>query len=117
MASSSAADGPGHGGADLASAPEGIPLQLETLPADPVLRERLLALGLRPGEVVTVLRRGRPGGILHLAHGMTEFMLRRQQAAEIQVRPAVVPGPAMDPATDPAQEPAPAPAPSSKPPW
>ena len=88
MASSTAVDAAGSAGVDLAGAPEGVPLQLATLPADPVLRERLLALGLRPGEVVTVLRRGRPGGILHVAHGMTEFMLRRQQAAEIQVRPA-----------------------------
>lgn len=94
MASSSAADGPGAAGDDLASAPEGVPLQLASLPADPVVRERLLALGLRPGEVVTVLRRGRPGGILHVAHGMTEFMLRRQQAAEIQVRPVEAAGPA-----------------------
>ena len=88
MASSTAVDAAGSAGVDLAGAPEGVPLQLATLPADPVLRERLLALGLRPGEGVTVLRRGRPGGILHVAHGMTEFMLRRQQAAEIQVRPA-----------------------------
>ncbi len=73
--------------ADLASAPVGRPLRLENLPADPELRERLLALGLRPGEVVTVLRRGQPGGILHLAHGLTEFMLRLQQAAEIRVTP------------------------------
>ena len=75
------------GAFDLAHAPEGVALQLESLPTDPVLHERLLALGLRPGEQVTVLRRGQPGGILHLAHGMTEFMLRRQQAAEIRVRP------------------------------
>jgi ferrous iron transport protein A len=74
-------------GADLASAPLGQPQRIANLPTDPELRERLLALGLRPGQVVTVLRRGRPGGILHLAHGMTEFMLRRQQAAEIQVTP------------------------------
>ena len=65
----------------------GQPQRIENLPADPELRERLLALGLRPGEVVTVLRRGRPGGILHLAHGLTEFMLRRQQASEIRVTP------------------------------
>lgn len=75
-------------GPDLASAPEGSPQRIENLPADPVLRDRLLALGLRPGEVVTVLRRGQPGGILHLSHGLTEFMLRRQQAAEIRVGPA-----------------------------
>ncbi|MFN9635909.1 MAG: ferrous iron transport protein A [Synechococcaceae cyanobacterium] len=84
MASSTAVDAAGSAGVDLAGAPEGVPLQLATLPADPVLRERLLALGLRPGEVVTVLRRGRPGGILHVAPGMTEFMLRRPPAADIR---------------------------------
>ncbi|MFM7265613.1 MAG: ferrous iron transport protein A [Cyanobium sp.] len=88
MPPSSPADGFAAGAADLASAPEGLPLRIDNLPADPVLRERLVALGLRPGEVVTVLRRGRPGGILHLSHGLSEFMLRRQQAAEIRVRPA-----------------------------
>lgn len=93
MASSRAADAPGSAGGDLASAPEGVPQRLASLPSDPVLRERLMALGLRPGEVVTVLRRGRPGGILHVAHGLTEFMLRRRQAAEIQVRQAEAAGP------------------------
>jgi ferrous iron transport protein A len=34
---------------------------------------------------VQVVRRGRPGGILHLAHGPLEFMLRREHAAEIAV--------------------------------
>jgi ferrous iron transport protein A len=72
---------------DLASAPTGRPQRIANLPDDPELRERLLAHGLRPGEVVTVLRRGRPGGILHLCHGLTEFMLRRRQAAEIRVTP------------------------------
>lgn len=47
--------------ADLASAPVGQPQRIENLPADPELRERLLA------------------------HGLTEFMLRHQQAAEIRV--------------------------------
>jgi ferrous iron transport protein A len=32
-----------------------------------------------------VLRRGRPGGILHLAHGMLEFMLRREHAEQMRV--------------------------------
>jgi ferrous iron transport protein A len=82
------ADGNGKSGSDLASAPLGVPLRIANLPGDPELRERLLALGLRPGEVVTVLRRGQPGGILHVAHGLTEFMLRRRQAAEIKVTPS-----------------------------
>lgn len=60
-------------------------VRIMTLPSHPQLRERLKALGIRPGVVVQVVRRGRPGGILHLAHGPLEFMLRRQHAAEIQV--------------------------------
>jgi ferrous iron transport protein A len=31
------------------------------------------------------LRRGKPGGILHLASGMLEFMIRHEQAAEMDV--------------------------------
>jgi ferrous iron transport protein A len=62
-------------------------VRIASLPNHAVLRERLLALGIRPGVVVQVLRRGQPGGILHLAHGLLEFMLRNEQAAEIQVMP------------------------------
>jgi ferrous iron transport protein A len=32
-----------------------------------------------------LVRRGRPGGLLHLAHGIQEFMLRQHQAAGISV--------------------------------
>jgi ferrous iron transport protein A len=32
-----------------------------------------------------VLRRGTPGGILHLAHGLFEFMLRQEHAEEMAV--------------------------------
>jgi ferrous iron transport protein A len=42
-------------------------------------------MGLRPGATLEVLRRGRPGGILHLSCGVLEFMLRRDQAALISV--------------------------------
>jgi ferrous iron transport protein A len=60
-------------------------VRIASLPSDAVLRERLLALGIRPGVVVQVVRRGRPGGILHLAHGPLEIMLRSDQASEIAV--------------------------------
>lgn len=66
--------------------PVGRRVEIVSLPSDPVLQERLRALGIRPGAAVEVVRRGRPGGILHLAHGPLEFMLRRAHAAEIQVR-------------------------------
>ena len=62
-------------------------VRIESLPSHPDLRERLRALGIRPGVAVDVVRRGRPGGLLHLAHGPLEFMLRREHAAEILVSP------------------------------
>ena len=52
-----------------------------SLTADPGLRQRLEALGLRPGQPVKVLRRGWWSGPLHVRVGMTELMLRRRDAA------------------------------------
>lgn len=69
----------------LHEVPPGRRVRIVSLPSHPHLRERLKALGIRPGVVVQVVRRGRPGGILHLAHGPLEFMLRREHAAEIEV--------------------------------
>jgi ferrous iron transport protein A len=46
-------------------------------------------MGIQPGAEVQVLRRGFPGGILHLACGLLEFMLRQDQAEEMTV--AVIP--------------------------
>jgi ferrous iron transport protein A len=71
----------------LNDVPVGQRVRIASLPNHAVLRERLLALGIRPGVVVQVVRRGRPGGILHLAHGPLEIMLRSEQAAEIQLMP------------------------------
>ena len=72
----------------LNDVPLGQRVRIASLPSHAVLRERLWALGIRPGVVIQVVRRGRPGGILHLAHGPLEFMLRRDQAAEIAVAEA-----------------------------
>ncbi len=69
----------------LSQAAAGSRVRLETLPSHPALKDRLLALGIRPGVRLDVLRRGRPGGILHLAHGMLEFMLRREHAEQMTV--------------------------------
>jgi len=71
----------------LSEAPEGTWVRIETLPSHPGLRDRLVALGIRPGVQVEVLRRGRPGGILHLAHGLLEFMLRQEHARQMTVTP------------------------------
>ena len=52
-----------------------------SLSADPGLRQRLEALGLRPGQPVQMLRRGWWSGPLHVRVGMTELMVRRRDAA------------------------------------
>lgn len=72
----------------LTSVQRGMRVLVETLPAHPVLMQRLLALGVRPGAEIEVLRRGQPGGILHLACGFLEFMLRHEHAREMAVRPS-----------------------------
>lgn len=71
----------------LSSIERGVMVRIESLPSHPVLMQRLKALGVRPGAEVEVVRRGRPGGILHLACGFVEFMLRDEHAREMRVRP------------------------------
>lgn len=44
-------------------------------------------MGVRPGAEIEVLRRGKPGGILHLSCGFLEFMLRHEHAAQMSVVP------------------------------
>jgi len=55
------------------------------------LRHRLEALGIKPGQQVKVLRRGWWSGPIHLRVGMTELMLRRVDAARVEIC-AVDPG-------------------------
>jgi ferrous iron transport protein A len=69
----------------LSEVPEGVKVRLESLPSEGPLAQRLLAMGIQPGATLEVLRRGRPGGLLHLSCGVLEFMLRRDQAARIAV--------------------------------
>ena len=71
----------------LSDVADGSRVRIETLPQHPALRNRLVAMGIRPGVELEVRRRGQPGGILHLAHGVMEFMLRREHAAQIQISP------------------------------
>ncbi len=61
--------------------------RLVSLPAHPVLAQRLRALGVQPGAEIEVVRRGKPGGILHLACGFLEFMLRHEHAQTMEVKP------------------------------
>lgn len=71
----------------LSSVSQGALVTVRTLPAHPVLAQRLRALGVHPGAEIEVVRRGKPGGILHLACGFLEFMLRHEHAQDIEVKP------------------------------
>lgn len=69
---------------NLADAPLDQPLELLNLPASSNLEARLRAMGVKPGSRLVVMRRGRPGGLLHLRMGLLDFMLRRQDAAQME---------------------------------
>ncbi|MEA5390804.1 FeoA family protein [Cyanobium gracile UHCC 0139] len=69
----------------LSQVPAGTRVSITSLPSHPGLQRRLQSMGVRPGVEVEVLRRGKPGGILHLASGLLEFMLRHEHAAEMDV--------------------------------
>ena len=51
------------------------------------LQARLVALGLQKGKLIEVIRRAKLGGPLHIRLGTTEIILRRQEAAHINVNP------------------------------
>ncbi|NQV10860.1 MAG: ferrous iron transport protein A [Cyanobacteria bacterium] len=79
----------------LAAVPAGESVWLRSLPEQPALHARLRAMGVRPGVALQVLRRGHPGGLLHLRAGLLEFMLRRHEAAQMDT--ASLPDPATRP--------------------
>ena len=54
--------------------------------ADTGLRQRLAALGFRIGRRVALVRAGAFAGPLHVRLGTTDVILRRKQAAQIEVR-------------------------------
>lgn len=60
-------------------------VRVVSLPVYPALQGRLLAMGIRPGAELEVLRRSKPGRTLHLASGLLEFMLRHDHAEELEV--------------------------------
>lgn len=72
----------------LSDVPLRCPVRLLQLPDQAALRERLLAMGVQPGSDLEVVRRGFPGGILHVRMGLLEFMLRRRDATQMITGPA-----------------------------
>ncbi|MCP9772959.1 ferrous iron transport protein A [Synechococcus sp. Tobar12-5m-g] len=71
----------------LANVAVGELVVLRSFPADPSLQDRLRAMGVKPGVALQVVRRGFPGGILHVRVGLLEFMLRRRDAAQMEIAP------------------------------
>lgn len=57
------------------------------LDVDNELQKRLVALGMRVGKAVKVVRRAAFGGPLHVRIGTTELILRATEAALISVSP------------------------------
>ena len=73
---------------NLESLPCGQSACIEALTVESELRARLSALGLRHGKWIQVIRRAVLGGPLHVRVGTTEIILRRKEAAQIQVSPS-----------------------------
>lgn len=72
---------------NLALLPPGQSATIMALTVDPGLERRLYALGFHRGQDVQVLRRGGLSGPLHVRVRMTEVMLRRCDACQIEVMP------------------------------
>lgn len=58
---------------------------IAALRAEPALLQRLDAMGVRPGQTVRMLRRAWWAGPLHVRVGMTELMMRRRDAAGVDL--------------------------------
>ncbi len=72
--------------ASLASLPTGISAEVVRVDADPAQRRRLLAVGLRPGAAIEVLRRALGGDPLEVLSGSVHLMLRAELARTVWVR-------------------------------
>mgnify|MGYP002737861122 CR=1 FL=1 len=57
------------------------------LDVDQELQKRLVALGMRVGKAIKVIRRAAFGGPMHVRIGTTEIILRTAEAALISVSP------------------------------
>ena len=86
---------PAPGAAELAQrldgAPQGVPFRVRHVDHDAAVPERarqLEEIGFFPGERVTVMARGVPGGDpLVVRIGLSTFALRRAEAACVRIEP------------------------------
>jgi ferrous iron transport protein A len=72
----------------LTELPTGAAATVHRIDLDFAARERLAALGVKPGRAVTVVRRMGRRGPLQLRAGSTDVVLRAVDAACIRVAPA-----------------------------
>ncbi len=70
----------------LIDLPAGHDATILAIDGDHPLRQRLAALGLRPGRSLRLMRRGAFAGPLHLRLGTTDVILRRRHAHAITVQ-------------------------------
>ena len=69
----------------LADLPEDTPARIRALRTSPPLRRRLLALGVRPGAEVRVVRRAPLGDPMEIAVGDTLIAIRHAEAAGVEL--------------------------------
>lgn len=90
----------------LSELPTGTVAKVLTLDVGQDHRRRMAGLGLRPGVAIRVIRRSPLQGPLQVRAGHTDIILRRADAARIQVEPIVrtdgVPADALRPEAVPA---------------
>ncbi len=58
---------------------------ISAIDAEDQVRERMAALGLRRGRLISVVRRARMNGPIQIRVGTTDLMIRRVEAAKVQL--------------------------------
>lgn len=67
--------------------PVGMPATVCYIEAQSEMTARLRALGIKPGNQISVVRRAPLSGPLQIRAGQTDIILRRTEAAAIHVNP------------------------------
>ncbi len=68
--------------------PVGMPAMVCYIEAQTEMTARLRALGIKPGNQISVVRSAPLSGPLQIRAGQTDIILRRSEAATIHVNPA-----------------------------
>ena len=69
----------------LADLPDGLPARVRAVTGEPLLRERLVELGITPGQVVEVASRAPLGDPLRVRLRRGSLAIRRDEAENVQV--------------------------------